>query len=90
MWKLVLTGVLDGLLTFVAALAALQRKKILEKDLDKWTNTRNTIEQEVFALENANINLETMKAMKAGADAMKGILGPLYLPQAFASVVSRM
>ena len=90
MWELVLTGVLDGLLTFVAALAALQRKKILEKDLDKWTNTRNTIEQEVFALENANINLETMKAMKAGADAMKGIHGPLYLPQAFASVVSRM
>jgi charged multivesicular body protein 4A/B len=63
----------------VAALTALQRKKMLEKDLDKWTSTKNTIEQQVFALENANINLETMKAMKAGADAMKGIHGSLYV-----------
>jgi Snf7 len=62
----------------IAALAALQRKKVLEKDLDKWTATKNTIESEIFALENANINLETMKAMKAGADAMKGIHGSLY------------
>ena len=62
----------------LAALAALQRKKMLEKDLDKWTSTKNTIEQQVFALENANINLETMKAMQAGASAMKGIHGTLY------------
>jgi charged multivesicular body protein 4 len=58
-------------------LAALQRKKILEKDLERWTSSKNAIEQQVFALENANINLETMKAMKAGADAMKGIHGTL-------------
>ena len=64
----------------VAALTALQRKKVLEKDLDKWTSTKNTIEQQVFALENANINLETMKAMQAGAAAMKGIHGSLYQP----------
>jgi len=51
---------------------------MLEKDLDKWTSTKNTIEQQVFALENANINLETMKAMQAGASAMKGIHGSLY------------
>jgi charged multivesicular body protein 4A/B len=62
----------------VAALAALQRKKMLEKDLERWTSSKNAIEQQVFALENANINLETMKAMKAGADAMKGIHGTLY------------
>jgi len=62
-------------------MAALTRKKLLEKDLDKWTNTKNTIEQQVFTLENANINLETMKAMKSGADAMKGIHGSLYLPR---------
>ena len=52
---------------------------MLEKDLERWTSSKNAIEQEVFALENANINLETMKAMKAGADAMKGIHGTLYL-----------
>jgi len=63
---------------FIAALAALSRKKQLEKELDKWTNTKNTIEAQVFALENANINLETMKAMQSGASAMKGIHGTLY------------
>src|SRR5271170_7971080 len=70
----------------VAAVAALQRKKMLEKDLDKWTSTKNTIEQQVFALENANINLETMKAMKAGADAMKGIHGTLYTTLPFTTL----
>jgi len=63
----------------VAALNALQRKKQLEKELDKWTNTKNTIEAQVFTLENANINLETMKAMQSGATAMKGIHGSLYV-----------
>ena len=63
-----------------AALAALKRKKALEHDLDKWSATKNTLEQQVFSLENANINLETMKAMQQGAKAMKGIHGDLYIP----------
>jgi charged multivesicular body protein 4A/B len=63
----------------VAAMAALQRKKMLEKDLDKWTQTKNTIEQQVFALENANINLETLRAMEQGKNAMKNIHGTLYV-----------
>lgn len=67
---------------WVAALAALKRKKALERDLDKWSATKNTLEQQVFALENANINLETMKAMQQGASAMKGIHGTLYFPPA--------
>lgn len=53
---------------------------MLERDLDKHTATKTTLEQQVFALENANINMETMKAMRAGADAMKGIHGSLYDP----------
>ena len=50
---------------------------MLEKDLERWTASKNSIEQQVFALENANINIETIKAMRAGADAMKGIHGTL-------------
>jgi hypothetical protein len=53
---------------------------MLERDLDKHTATKTTLEQQVFALENANINMETMKAMRAGAEAMKGIHGSLYRP----------
>ena len=68
------------MLTLVAAMTALQRKKMLERDLDKHTATKTTLEQQVFALENANINMETMKAMRAGAEAMKGIHGSLYRP----------
>lgn len=64
----------------LAALVALKRKKALEHDLDKWSATKNTLEQQVFSLENANINLETMKAMQQGAKAMKGIHGDLYPP----------
>jgi charged multivesicular body protein 4A/B len=61
-------------------LAALKRKKVLERDLDKWSATKNTLEQQVFALENANINLETMKAMQQGAAAMKNMRGNLCIP----------
>ena len=64
-------------------MAALKRKKALERDLDKWSATKNTLEQQVFALENANINLETMKAMQQGASAMKGIHGSLYVPKLY-------
>lgn len=39
--------------------------------------SRMTLEQQVMAIENANVNLETMNAMKAGADAMKQIHGHL-------------
>jgi charged multivesicular body protein 4 len=69
-------------------MTALQRKKMLERDLDKHTATKTTLEQEVFALENANINMETMKAMRAGADAMKGIHGSLYPPKIPLSALS--
>jgi charged multivesicular body protein 4 len=31
-----------------------------------------------MAIENANVNLETMGAMKLGAEAMKSIHGKLY------------
>lgn len=36
-----------------------------------------TIETQVLAIEGANVNLETMNAMKAGAEAMKTIHGSM-------------
>ncbi|KAI9007229.1 Snf7-domain-containing protein [Gaertneriomyces semiglobifer] len=60
-----------------AALMALKRKKAYEEQIQKIMGSRMTLEQQVMAIENANVNLETMNAMKAGADAMKTIHGAL-------------
>ncbi|KAJ3310176.1 ESCRT-III subunit protein snf7 [Blyttiomyces sp. JEL0837] len=60
-----------------AALMALKRKKAYESQIDKIMGSRMTLEQQMMAIETANINLETMNAMKAGADAMKTIHGSL-------------
>jgi charged multivesicular body protein 4 len=58
---------------------ALKRKKAYEDQVNKISGSRLTLETQVMAIENANVNLETMNAMKAGADAMKQIHGKLYL-----------
>jgi len=62
-----------------AALMALKRKKAYENEITKISGSRMTIETQVMAIENANVNLETMNAMKAGAEAMKNIHGNLYV-----------
>ncbi len=62
----------------IVALMALKRKRALEDQINKIMGSRMTLETQVMAIENANINLETMNAMKAGADAMKNIHGSLY------------
>lgn len=59
------------------ALMALKRKRAYEDQITKIMGSRMTIEQQVLAIENASLNLETMNAMKAGADAMKNIHGKL-------------
>ena len=38
-----------------------------------------TLETQVNAIESANMNLETMTAMRKGADALKTIHGSLYV-----------
>ncbi|KAJ2635503.1 ESCRT-III subunit protein snf7 [Coemansia sp. RSA 1694] len=53
------------------ALAALKRKHLYEGQLEKMSGTRMTIEAQVMSIEGANVNLETMKAMERGAQAMK-------------------
>ena len=57
---------------------ALKRKKAYEGQVDKIMGARMTIETQVMTIENANVNLEAMNAMKAGSDAMKKIHGAMY------------
>ncbi|KAI9317694.1 Snf7-domain-containing protein [Dichotomocladium elegans] len=59
------------------ALLALKRKKAYENNIEKINGARMTIETQMMAIENANVNLETMSAMRAGAEAMKNIHGSM-------------
>lgn len=54
---------------------ALKRKKGYESNLMKIENQIDSLETQLTAIESANLNLETMKAMKQGASAMKQIHG---------------
>ncbi|CCE83366.1 Piso0_003941 [Millerozyma farinosa CBS 7064] len=54
---------------------ALKRKKGYETNMMKIENQIDTLESELSTIEGANLNLETMRAMKQGAQAMKHIHG---------------
>jgi len=56
-----------------AALMCLKKKKTYEGQIEKLNGAMMTIETQVMTLENANVNVEAMAAMKSGANAMKGI-----------------
>ena len=56
-----------------AALMCLKRKQIYEAQASKLGGARMALEQEIMVLENANVSLEAMKAMKMGAASMKSI-----------------
>ncbi|KAK4113870.1 Snf7-domain-containing protein [Canariomyces notabilis] len=60
-----------------AAMAALRRKKAYEHTLEQTLNHVGTIEQQIGAIESANINLETFAAMQRAGDVMKQIHGKL-------------
>lgn len=61
------------------AQAALRQKKVYENELDRIAGTRMTLETQVNAIESANMNLETMTAMRKGADALRNIHGSLNI-----------
>eukprot|EP00126_Sphaerothecum_destruens_P009590 Sdes_comp20543_c0_seq1m15250 len=61
------------------ALMALKRKKTYEAQIEKITGARMTIETQVLTIENANVNLEAMNAMKMGAATMKNIHGTMTI-----------
>ncbi|KAF8252707.1 vacuolar sorting protein snf-7 [Wilcoxina mikolae CBS 423.85] len=55
------------------ARAALKRKQVLEKNLAITQGHISTLEQQMNAVETANLNLETVKVMKEASDAMKNM-----------------
>lgn len=59
------------------ALMALKRKKLYEDQIEKILNSKMMLETQVLTIESANVNLETMNAMKAGAEGLKGIHGTM-------------
>lgn len=60
-----------------AAKAALKRKKTHEHSLDQTLAQIGTLEQQINAIESANINRETLAAMEKAGKAMKEIHGNL-------------
>lgn len=56
-----------------AARAALRRKKQYETEIEKLQGQMISLEQQLAAVEGANLNYETMKVMQQGAAALKGI-----------------
>jgi len=68
------------------ATAALKRKKMNEIELNRLGETRLHLEMQVNTLEAANMNAETMAAMKKGADALKVIHGDLTMDKVDATI----
>ncbi|KAJ9141651.1 Vacuolar-sorting protein SNF7 [Pleurostoma richardsiae] len=60
-----------------AAKAALKRKKAHEHALEQTQAQIGTLEQQINAIESANINRETLAAMERAGEAMKQIHGKL-------------
>lgn len=57
----------------VVALAALRQKKRYENEIDQMEKTKQTVEGQLFAVQTANMQHETIMAMRKGASAMKTI-----------------
>jgi charged multivesicular body protein 4 len=57
------------------AAAALKRRKMHEIELNRLGDSRFQLETQVNTLESANMNAETMAAMKKASDALKVIHG---------------
>ncbi|KIW61450.1 hypothetical protein PV05_01570 [Exophiala xenobiotica] len=62
-----------------AAKAALRRKKLHERTLEQTSAQIAQIEQQIYSIEAANINQETLNAMKNAGQAMKQIHGNLTI-----------
>jgi charged multivesicular body protein 4A/B len=62
-----------------AAKAALRKKKTYEHQLEQTQAHILTVEREISSIETANINKETLDAMKNASKAMKNIHGGLTI-----------
>ncbi|KAF8323790.1 Snf7-domain-containing protein [Clavulina sp. PMI_390] len=68
------------------AKAALRRKKTLQQDQERLSGQKFTLEAQVNALESANLNQETLEAMKTGASALEQIHGKMTVEQVDATM----
>lgn len=62
-----------------AARAALKRKKQHENSLEQTNGQISMLEQQIYSIESANINQETLAAMKNAGAAMKAIHGKMTM-----------
>lgn len=69
-----------------AATAALRRKKVHERSLQQTNDQINQVEQQIYSIETANINQETLNAMKTAGKAMKEIHGNLTIDKVDATM----
>lgn len=63
----------------LAARSALKRKKQHEHSLEQTNGQINMLEQQIYSIESANINQETLLAMKNASSAMKQIHGKMTM-----------
>jgi len=70
------------------ATAALKRKKMNEVELNRLGESRLHLEMQVNTLEAANMNAETMAALKKAADALKVIHGNLTMDKVDATMAA--
>lgn len=70
----------------LAAKSALRRKKLFEKTLEQTTAQITQVEQQIYSIEAANINQETLNAMKNAGAAMKQIHGGLTIDKVDATM----
>ncbi|KAF8639796.1 hypothetical protein AX17_001055 [Amanita inopinata Kibby_2008] len=68
------------------ATSALKRKKANEAELQRLSGTRLQLEMQINTLESANLNAQTMAAMKKGSDALKIIHGTLTIERVDATM----
>src|SRR5271163_2919663 len=69
-----------------AAKAALRRKKVHERSHEQTSAQIGQIEQQIYSIESANINQETLNAMKNAGAAMKQIHGGLTIDKVDATM----
>jgi hypothetical protein len=72
-----------------AAKAALRRKKVHERSLEQTSAQIAQVEQQIYSIEAANINQETLNAMKNAGAAMKQIHGGLTIDKVDATMYAR-
>jgi charged multivesicular body protein 4 len=67
-------------------MAALRRKKQSEAELERLTGTQLQLEMQINTLESANLNAETMAAIKKASQALNDIHRGLCVPRSILRV----